>query len=260
MIGTPASLAGQHAVVTGGGSGIGAAIAASLAGNAMRLTLVGRNRARLEQHAEVLRHITEVNCEAADLSDPVAVQSAFDGAAQRCPVTVLVNNAGQAMSAPLARTEPDDWQRLLSVDLTAPYLCMRAALPGMLAAGWGRIVTIASTAGLKGYAYASAYCAAKHGVIGLTRAVALELAHTGVTVNAVCPGFTDTEIVTRSIADIQARTGRDAEAARQELARFNPQNRLVQPEEVAAVVLWLCQPGSASVTGQSISVSGGEVM
>lgn len=260
MSDTPATLAGQHAVVTGGGSGIGAAIASELAGIGVRLTLMGRSRDRLYRHANALRPLTDVHCEPADLSDPAAVLAAFAGAAaQLGPVTVLINNAGQALSAPLARTELDVWQRLLGVNLSAPFLCMRAALPGMLAAGWGRIVTIASTAGLKGYAYAAAYCAAKHGVIGLTRAVALELAQTGITVNAVCPGFAETEIVACSIANIQAQTGRDAEAARREITRFNPQGRLVQPEEVAAAVLWLCQPASASVTGQAISVSGGEV-
>jgi NAD(P)-dependent dehydrogenase (short-subunit alcohol dehydrogenase family) len=154
----------------------------------------------------------------------------------------------------------DHWDRMLGINLTGVFLCCRAVLPGMLQRQFGRIVNIASTAGLRGYAYVAAYAAAKHGVIGLTRSLALETARRGITVNAVCPGYTETDMLERTIANIQAKTGRTAGEARAELTRSNPQDRLIQPEEVAAAVVWLCGPGTASVTGQSIVVAGGEVM
>ena len=176
------------------------------------------------------------------------------------PVSILVNNAGQAVSAPFVKTDLALWQRMLQSNLTGTFLCTQAVLPGMLAAGYGRIVNVASTAGLIGYQYVSAYCAAKHGVIGLTRSLALELAKKNITVNAVCPGYTDTEIVRAAVANISAKTGRNEDEARAELARSNPQGRLVQPQEVANAVLWLCLPGSEAVTGQAIAVAGGEVM
>jgi len=197
----------------------------------------------------------------ADVADPAQVQAAFDEArSARGPVAILVNNAGCRESAPFSRTSLELWQRMLSVNLTGTFLCTQAALPDMLAAGWGRVVNVASTAGQKGYAYASAYAAAKHGVIGLTRSLALETARAGVTVNAVCPGYTDTELLRASVARIVERTGRSVEAARAELAAANPQRRLVQPEEVADAVLWLCGTAAAAVNGQSVSVCGGEVM
>jgi len=189
------------------------------------------------------------------------VEAAFAGAAiAQGPVGILVNNAGQAASAPFARTDLALWNQMLAVNLTGTYLGIRAALPGMLDLGWGRIVNIASTASLRGYAYVSAYCAAKHAVLGLTRSLALELAKKPVTVNAVCPGYTATDIVRDTLANIQAKTGRSAAEAEAELVRHNPQGRLVQPAEVANAVLWLCQPGSEAVSGQAISVSGGETM
>lgn len=254
-------LAGRHALITGGGRGIGAAIAQSLAAQGARLTLVGRTRATLEREAERLRPITEVNCESADVGDADAVQAAFARAAGALgPIGILVNNAGQAASAPFAKTDPVLWQRMLAINLTGTYLGIRAALPGMLELGWGRIVNVASTASLKGYAYIAAYCAAKHGVLGLTRALAAELAKKPVTVNAVCPGYTETDIVRETLDNIQAKTGRSRDEALGELVKHNPQGRLVQPEEVANAVLWLCLPGADSVTGQAISVSGGETM
>jgi NAD(P)-dependent dehydrogenase (short-subunit alcohol dehydrogenase family) len=257
---TDTFLQGRHAVVTGAARGIGAAIAASLAARGARLTLLGRRREPLVELSASLPggpHATAI----ADVADPAQVQAAFAAARSAGgPVAVLVNNAGAAESAPFGRTSLELWQRMLSVNLTGTFLCTQAALPDMLAAGWGRVVSIASTAGQKGYAYASAYAAAKHGVIGLTRSLALETARRGVTVNAVCPGYTDTDLLRASVENIVERTGRGAEAARAELAAANPQRRLVRPAEVADAVLWLCGDGAAAVNGQSISVSGGEVM
>jgi len=258
---TAGSLAGRHAVITGGGRGIGAAIARALAEQGARITLMGRTRATLEDEAVLLRALTEVHCETVDVADPAAVESAFANAAIALgPVAILVNNAGQAASAPFSRTDLALWNQMLAVNLTGTYLGIRAALPGMVDLGWGRIVNIASTASLRGYAYVSAYCAAKHAVLGLTRSLALELAKKPVTVNAVCPGYTATDIVRDTLANIQAKTGRSAAEAEAELVRHNPQGRLVQPAEVANAVLWLCQPGSEAVSGQAISVSGGETM
>jgi NAD(P)-dependent dehydrogenase (short-subunit alcohol dehydrogenase family) len=197
----------------------------------------------------------------ADIADADSVARAFATAAEQTgPVSMLVNNAGQAHSAPFLKTDAALWQRMLDVNLTGTFLCTQAALPAMLDAGWGRIVNVASTAGLIGYGYVSAYCAAKHGVIGLTRALALETAAKGVTVNAVCPGYTETDIVRDAVANIVGKTGRTEEQARAELAARNPQRRLVQPEEVADAVAWLCQPSAAAITGQAIPVAGGEVM
>ncbi len=258
---TKSALAGRHAIVTGGGRGIGAAIARALAGEGARITLMGRTLATLEQEAVLLRGLTEVHCEAVDVADPESVAAAFAASAAALgPAAILVNNAGQADSAPFARTDLALWNRMLAVNLTGTYLGIRAALPGMLDLGWGRIVNIASTASLKGYPYVSAYCAAKHAVLGLTRSLALELAKKPVTVNAVCPGYTETDIVRDTLANIQAKTGRSKAEATAELVRHNPQGRLVQPEEVASAVLWLCQPESAAVTGQAIAVAGGETM
>ena len=255
------TLEGRHAVVTGGGRGIGSAIARALAERGARITLVGRTRATLEEEARRLRALTEVHCATADVAVPDSIGAAFAGAAQALgPVAILVNNAGQAASAPFAKTDLALWQRMLDVNLTGTYLGMRAVLPGMLDLGWGRIVNVASTASLKGYAYVSAYCAAKHAVLGLTRALAQELAKKPVTVNAVCPGYTETDIVRATLANIQAKTGRTLAEAEAELVRHNPQGRLVQPGEVANAVVWLCLPGSEAVTGQAISVSGGETM
>jgi NAD(P)-dependent dehydrogenase (short-subunit alcohol dehydrogenase family) len=191
------------------------------------------------------------------VTDADGVAAAF---ARAGAVDILVNNAGQAASAPFGRTDAALWQRMLDVNLTGAYHCTQAALPGMLDAGWGRVVNVASTAGLTGYRYVAAYCAAKHGLVGLTRALALEVASRGVTVNAVCPGFTDTDIVADAVANIVRKTGRTAIEARAQLAAANPQGRLVQPDEVAHAVAWLCMPGAAALNGQAIAVAGGEVM
>ncbi len=253
------SLTGHHAVVTGAAQGIGAAIARALAAQGVRLTLMGRRLDALQAlAAELPGGAVAVSV---DVSDEGAVQRAFVAArAAHGPISLLVNNAGQAEAAPFGKTSLALWQRLIAVNLTGTFLCTQQALPDMLAARHGRVVNIASTAGQRGYAYVSAYVAAKHGVVGLTRALALEVAKKGITVNAVCPGYTETEILTASIAKVVATTGRSDAEARAEFEKSNPQGRIVQPIEVAAAVLWLCSDGAGAVTGQCISVSGGEVM
>lgn len=251
-------LAGRHALVTGAARGIGAAVALELARLGADLTIVGRTRAALDSAADRLRQGTGVRVGAlvGDVTDAAAVTRL---AAEAGDVAILVNNAGGAESAPFAKTDPALWQRMIDLNLTSVYAMTRAFAPAMTAAGWGRIVNIASTAGLKGYAYVSAYVAAKHGVVGLTRALAVEFARTGVTVNAVCPGYTDTPMLDQAVATIAAKTKRPADDARAELARANPMGRLIAPEEVAAAVGWLCRPDSASITGQAIAIAGGEL-
>ena len=250
-------LAGHHALVTGGGTGIGAAIARALAAEGAKLTLVGRRREPLEETAA---RLSSALVAPADVTDRAEVDRAFALARDtQGPITILVNNAGAAESAPFAKVTEAAWRRAMAVNLDALLHCTQAALADLLEAEAGRIVTVASTAGLKGYAYTAPYCAAKHGAIGLTRALAAELARTKVTVNAVCPGFTDTGLVADAVETIRARTGRDAAEARAELARFNPQGRLIDPAEVANAVVWLCLPESRSITGQAIAVAGGEV-
>jgi len=203
----------------------------------------------------------EVAISVLDVRDEDLVHAGFADAVWRFGrIDILINNAGQAQAAPFAKTDSALWQRMLDVNLTGAFHCTQAALPGMLDAGWGRIVNLASTAGLVGYRYVSAYVAAKHGLIGLTRALALEVANKGVTVNAVCPGYTETDIVREAVANIVAKTGRSEAEARAELAAGNPQQRLVQCDEVANAVAWLCLPESAAMNGQSVAVAGGEVM
>jgi NAD(P)-dependent dehydrogenase (short-subunit alcohol dehydrogenase family) len=250
-----AALDGKHAVVTGASRGIGLAVARSLLAQGARVTLMARDAAALDAAARELGG--GVAWQAADVSDAASVEQAFVRAGV---VDILVNNAGQAASSPFMRTDAAMWQRMLDVNLSGAYHCIQAALPGMLDAGWGRIVNVASTAGLTGYRYVAAYCAAKHGLVGLTRALALELAAKGITVNAVCPGYTETDIVQEAVANIVRKTGRSEEQARAELASGNPQGRLVRPEEVAHAVAMLCMPDAAAMNGQSIAVAGGEVM
>ncbi len=230
-------LTGKHAVVTGGTRGIGAAIVRVLGTHGARVTAVGR--------ATV------------DVTDQEAVEQAFAGFGQ---VDILVNCAGAAGSASFIKTDYALWRQMMAVNLDGTFFCMQAALSSMTKTGWGRIVNIASTAGLVGYRYVSAYAAAKHGVIGLTRSVALEVATRGVTVNAVCPSYTDTAMTRETIARIVERTKRTEQQAVAEITSHNPQGRLVRPEEVANTVAWLVLPGSESITGQAIAVAGGEVM
>jgi len=259
---SPQPLSGQHAIITGGGRGIGAAIAVELARLGANLTLMGRTLETLtvQRDALLLEYEREVATIVVDVTNAGSVERGFAHAvASLGAASILVNNAGAAESRPFRRTTPEQWQRMLDVNLTGPALCTAQALEAMIDAGYGRVVNIASTAGLKGYAYVAAYTAAKHGLIGLTRALALELASSGVTVNAVCPGFTDTDLTAASIETIVTRTGRTPDEARAELARFNPQNRLVEPWEVARAVGWLALPASSAITGQALVVAGGEV-
>lgn len=251
-------LEGHHALITGGGTGIGAAIAQALAAEGARLSLVGRRREPLETVAASMRDA----CVApADVTLRPEVDRAFALAREaHGPITILVNNAGAAEAAPFTKVTEALWRRIMAVNLDALLHCTQAALPDLLAGQSGRIVTIASTAGLKAYPYSAPYVAAKHGAVGLTRALALELAKTQVTANAVCPGFTETEMAAEAIANIRTKTGRSEEEARGELAKLSPQNRLVTPQEVAGAVLWLCLPTSGSITGQAIAVAGGEMM
>jgi len=253
-------LSGKHALVTGGWRGIGAAVVKILLAHGARVTSVSRTGAPpKESGASGSRDA--IHYASADVTDPESVRKAFESARGRFgEITILVNNAGQAASAPFLKTDPTLWRKMMVVNLDGTFHCTQAVLAGMLAAGWGRIINIASTAGLTGYGYVTAYCAAKHGVVGLTRALAIEVATKGVTVNAVCPGFTDTDIAKEAVANIVAKTGRTAEQAQGELASRNPQKRLVRPEEVANTVAWLCLPGSEAITGQAIAVAGGELM
>jgi NAD(P)-dependent dehydrogenase (short-subunit alcohol dehydrogenase family) len=251
-------LDGAHALITGGGTGIGAAIATRLGSAGARITVVGRRPAPLE---EIVDRLSAAQAVPFDVTEEAAVEAGISASTERFgPVDVLVNNAGAAESAPFDRTTLATWRRMLEVNLTGAFLLSRAVLPAMVDRRRGRIVSIASTAALKGYAYVAAYCAAKHGVLGMTRSLALEVAQKGVTVNAVCPGYAETELLAGSVANITARTGMGEDEARARLVRSNPQGRFVSPEEVAETTAWLVGPNAGAITGQAIAVAGGEVM
>ena len=253
MSGLPHS---SHALVTGGGRGIGRAIASALVQAGATVTVIGRNRNTLDEAvAAGAAHFAAV----ADVADQAAISAAIAEVARRQPIDILVANAGIAESAPFGKSDAALFRRMMDVNFMGVVHAVQAVLPSMKERPYGRIVAVASTAGLKGYAYVSAYSAAKHAVVGLVRSLALELANTRVTVNAVCPGFTDTDLVAGSIDNIMKKTGRSHAQAVAELARHNPQGRLVTPDEVADTVLWLCGEGAGAITGQAVAVAGGEV-
>ena len=247
----------QHAVVTGGGRGIGRAIAAALSGAGAFVTVVGRQQAPL---ADAVSRGHAKSYLVVDVTDR---RGLLDGlkrhADQHGPIDILVANAGGAESSPFAKTDPDLFRRMFELNVMGVVNAAQAVLPGMIDRGSGRIVAIASTAGLKGYPYVSAYCTAKHAVVGLVRSLALETAKSAVTVNAVCPGYTDTDLFKDSIAQIAAKTGRSRDDIIAAMLQQNPLGRLVQPKEVAAAVLFLCSPAAASITGTTLAVAGGEV-
>jgi len=255
-------LEGKHAIVTGGSRGIGAAVAAELVARGAKVTIMGRSAEALKRKAEELRGEAGVTVavEECDVADERSVRSAFGNAvAALGPAFILVNNAGTAKSRTFTQTTLDVWNEMLSVNLTGTFLCTAEVLPAMIEARDGRVVNIASTAGLRGYKTMSAYCASKHGVIGLTRSLALETAKHGITVNAVCPGYTDTDLTTEAVKNLVANLGKTREQAMAMLTRTIPRGTLITPEEVATAVGWLCSPGASGVTGIALPIAGGEI-
>lgn len=251
------ALAGKHVLVTGGGTGIGAAIARALAAEGAALSLAGRRKEPLEA---MVRELPKATAVVADITSGTECKAMAETArAAHGLIDIVIANAGMAASAPAAKIDAAHWQQMIGVNLTGAFNTVQAALADVTRRPGGRIVFVASTAGLKGYPYVAAYVAAKHGVVGLMRALSVELAGKGTTVNAVCPGFTETPLLAGAVDNIIAKTGRSPEASRAELAKDNPHGRLITPEEVAATVSWLCAPSQASVNGQAIAVAGGPV-
>ncbi|HVF56419.1 MAG TPA: SDR family NAD(P)-dependent oxidoreductase [Pyrinomonadaceae bacterium] len=257
-------LEGKIALITGGGRGIGRAVAFAFAREGAAVALVARTEAEVQRVAEEIREECGARTfsAACDVSDAASVTRAFAEAtgALGSGIDILVNNAGIAESAPLLKTTDEHWQRHLAVNLSGTFYCTRAALPHMIERGWGRIINVASIAGKTGAPYVAAYSASKHGVLGLTRSAALEVATKGVTVNAICPGYVETDMTWRGVENITAKTGKSAEEALDLLRRTSPQQRLVTPEEVAALALLLASEDGRGITGQAINVDGGSVL
>jgi NAD(P)-dependent dehydrogenase (short-subunit alcohol dehydrogenase family) len=246
-------LAGKRALVTGGGRGIGASCARSLAAAGAEVVVCGRSKAELDAVAREIGGSALV-CDLADRAATDALVSKLGG------VQVLVNNAGVSESAPLEKTTDTMWDRILELDATAPFRLVRALVPAMVTAGWGRVVNIASNAGVSGYGYTAAYCAAKHAMVGFTRALAIDLARTGVTINALCPGWVATKMSEEAVARIAAKTGRSQDDARAQLEAMSPQRRMIQPEEVAHAVVMLCADAARGIHGQTLVIDGGAIL
>lgn len=252
-----AALTGKHALVTGGGSGIGAVVATTLAEAGATVTVTGRRRPPLDALA---KSHPRIRVAVADVTDEAALAAAFHESIEAAgPISIVIANAGQAAASPFDRTSLEAFDRLIAVNLKGAFLTLREGVRAVRGTRWGRLIVIASVAGLKGYAYVAPYCAAKHGAVGLVRGVAAELAGSGTTVNAVCPGYTETPMLEEAVEKIVATTGRSDAEARSILASNSPMKRFIKPEEVAATVLWLCGPGSDAVNGQAIAVCGGEI-
>ena len=250
-----------HALITGAGKGIGRELALEIGQHVSKLSLIGRNLKNLTEVKSLIRHECETQTFECDITDQKEVEDTFSKAKQSFgPIGVLINNAGQAHSASFQKTTLSDWQAMLDVNLSGTFLCTQAVIDDMLNLPFARVINIASTAAQKGYPYVSAYAAAKHGVLGLTRSLAMEFAKTSITFNAICPGFTDTDIVSKSLETISNKTNLSREEALKELIKNNPQRRLITPKEVALQALWLCHDHSQGINGQALSVSCGEVM